>query len=77
MIASQGTGSNSILYKNFAALKQVTGADAIDFDDESCYDVASAVSFGQMCVGLGYKVTLCPYTNSSFWISVKINWVPV
>ncbi len=71
LIASQGTGSNSILYKNFAALKQATGADAIDFDDESCYDVASAVSFGQMCVGLGYKVTLCPYTNSSFWISVK------
>ncbi len=71
LINSQGTGANTVLYKNFAALKAATGADAVDFDDESCYDVASAVKFGQMCASMGYKVTLCPYTNSGFWSSVK------
>lgn len=72
LIKAQGTGSDTVLYKNFKALKDATGADAVNYDDESCYDVASAVSFGQMCGQMGYSdVTLCPYTNSSFWSSVK------
>lgn len=74
LINSQGTGSDTILYKNFKALKDATGADAVNYDDESCYDVASAVSFGKMCNQIGYSnITLCPYTNSSFWSSVKTN----
>lgn len=71
LINAQGTGTNSILYRNFLALKQATGADAVNYDDESCYDVASAVSFGEMCAKMGYKITLAPYTQSSFWRSVK------
>lgn len=72
LINSQGTGSNTNLYKNFKALLDATGADAINYDDESCYDVNSAVKFGQMCNSMGYKnVTLCPYTNSGYWSSVK------
>lgn len=71
LISAQGTGSSTVLYRNFAALKAATGADAVDFDDESCYDVSSMVNFGKMCANMGYKVTLCPYTNSSFWSSVK------
>lgn len=71
LINSQGTGPNSILYKNFQVLKSVTGADAVNYDDESCYDIASSVQFGQMCSTLGYKVTLCPYTNDYYWSSVK------
>jgi hypothetical protein len=71
LIGSQGTGPTSILYKNFSALKAaIPVTDAINFDDESNYDVASTVAFGVMLGDLGYKVTLCPYTNSTFWTSV-------
>jgi hypothetical protein len=71
LIASQGTGPASILYKNFAALKAaIPATDAVDFDDESNYDVASTVAFSIMLGDLGYKITLCPYTNSTFWTSV-------
>lgn len=74
LINSQGTGSGSILYRNFQALKNaVSGIDAINFDDEATYDVNSATSFGRMLNGLGYKVTLAPYTNQSYWVQLKNN----
>ncbi|BDI32752.1 hypothetical protein CCAX7_48030 [Capsulimonas corticalis] len=74
LIASQGTGSGSILYRNFQALKNaVPGIDAINYDDEQTYDVGSATSFGQMVNALGYKVSLAPYTNQSYWVQVKHN----
>jgi hypothetical protein len=69
LIQSQGTGPDSILYKNFAALKQaIPTIDAIDFDDESLYDQATTVAFSQMLYGLGYNVTFCPYTEMQFWV---------
>ena len=67
LIAAQGTGPTSVLYKNFQTLKQVTGADAIDFDDESTYDLGSSTAFGNMLWGLGYSITLAPYTNMTYW----------
>ena len=72
LIASQGTGTTSTLYKNFKALKTaIPSIDAIDFDDESTYDVASSVNLAVMLKDIGYNVTLCPYTNSSYWTSVS------
>lgn len=71
LIKKDGTGSNTVLYRNFAALIEATGADAVDFDDESAYDSDSMIKFGKMCVNMGAKVTLCPYTRSSFWKTVK------
>ena len=71
LIAAQGTGSGSILYRNFLALKNATGADAIQFDDETTYDVNSMVAFGNMLAAIGLKVTLCPYTQQAFWVNVK------
>jgi len=71
LINTQGTGPGSVLYKNFQALINAAKIDAIQFDDEQTYDATSAVSFGRMLVGLGVKVTLCPYTAQSFWVSVK------
>jgi len=71
--AGSGTGPDSILYRNFQLLKQITGADAANFDDESAYDLASATAFGKMLAGLGYKITFAPYTNRSFWASLKTN----
>ncbi len=68
LIASSGTGPNSILYKNFKALKAaIPSIDAIDFDDESNYHVESAVKFGVMLADLDYKITFAPYTAKSFW----------
>ncbi|MBN9686184.1 MULTISPECIES: discoidin domain-containing protein [unclassified Corallococcus] len=68
-----GTGTNSILYRNFQALKAVTGADAVNFDDESAYDLAPTTQFGQMLIGQGFKITFAPYTQQAFWRGLKDN----
>ncbi|MBN2534051.1 MAG: dockerin type I repeat-containing protein [Spirochaetales bacterium] len=66
-----GTGPETAWYRNFAKLKELTGADAVDFNDENSYDVDAMVKLGRMLDNIGYKVTLCPYNNTSVWISVK------
>src|SRR6266478_4263308 len=70
LMNSQGTNTSSIFYQNFLALKNATGATVADFDDETLYDVTTTVKFGQMLSSIGYKVTLCPYTNPTFWQNV-------
>ena len=68
LINRHGVGSGTILYKNFKALKNaIPEIDAVNNDDEYCYDVATAVKFHQMMYELGYKTTVAPYTNRSFW----------
>ncbi len=71
MIRQDGVGEDTLLYRNFKALIDATGADAVNYDDESCYDIDSAYKFGQMCESMGVKVTLCPYTNMTFWVNLK------
>lgn len=71
LITKQGTGSDSILRRNFLALKNATGADAIQFVDEKTYDVSSAVAFGNMIAGLGMQVTLRPCAHQDFWAAIK------
>ena len=72
LVASQGTGPGSILYKNFQALKNaVPGIDAINDDDEQTYDLNSSTNFADMLGALGYKFTLVPYQNQSFWVNLK------
>jgi len=70
LVDSQGTGPDSVLYKDFAAVKAALPIDAIDFDDENSYDSSSTVKFAVMLGKLGYKVTMNPYTNADYWISV-------
>ena len=71
LINSQGTGTNSILYRNFKALKDaIPEIDAVNNDDEHCYDADAAVKFHTMMYDLGYKTTVAPYTNKSFWQSL-------
>jgi len=70
LVDSQGVGKNSILYKDFAAIKAALPIDAIDFDDENSYDSASTIKFAVMLGKLGYNVTMNPYTNNSYWTSV-------
>jgi len=76
LVRSQGTGPDSILYKTFAALKAAIPAiDAIDFDDENSFDLATTVKFGVMLGKLGYHVMPDPYFNAAYWTQVvsKIN----
>lgn len=71
LVNSQGTGPDSILYKDFAALKAaIPSLDAIDFDDENSYNTPTTVAFGVMLGNLGYHVVPDPYTNSNYWINV-------
>ena len=71
LIADQGFSQRSILYRNFKALKDALPAiDAVNNDDENCYDVSSAVRFHVMMAQLGYKTTIAPYTNRQFWQSL-------
>ncbi len=70
LVDSQGTGKKSILYKDFAAIKAALPIDAIDFDDENSYDSESMTKFAVMLGNLGFHVTMNPYTNNSYWISV-------
>jgi len=71
LVKSQGTGPNSILYKDFQALKAAIPAlDAVDFDDENSYDLATTVQFSVMLGNLGYHVLPDAYTNNSYWTSL-------
>lgn len=70
LVDSQGTGKKSILYKDFAALAAALPIDAIDLDDENGYDSESTIKFALMLGKLGYHVTINPYTNNTYWISV-------
>jgi hypothetical protein len=71
-INADGTGSNTILFRNFQALKAKLPIDGIQFDDEVTYDRSTMVRFAKMLKdGIGLWISLCPYNNQSFWVGVK------
>jgi hypothetical protein len=71
LVRSQGTGMDSILYKDFAALKAaIPSLDAIDFDDENSFDSPTTIEFGVMLGNLGYKVNPDAFNNNSYWQNV-------
>jgi len=71
LVDAQGTGPNSILYKDIVALQTAIPAlDALDFDDENSYDAPSTIAFGVMVGKLGLKVTPDPYVNNTYWEDV-------
>ena len=74
LVNEQGTGEQSILYRNFKALKEAIPAiEAINNDDEHTYDVATATAFHVMLYDLGFKTTIAPYMRKSFWQSLVNN----
>jgi Concanavalin A-like lectin/glucanases superfamily/Secretion system C-terminal sorting domain len=74
LIATEGTGENSVLYRNFKALKEMIPAfDAVNFDDESTYDEPSSTQFAIMLADIGFKVTLVPYTAHTYWSDLAKN----
>jgi len=71
LVTAQGTGTSSILFRNFAALKAaIPSVDAFDFDDENSFDQASTVQFAVMLGGLGFHVVPDPFSNAAYWTSV-------
>ncbi|HEX8083477.1 MAG TPA: hypothetical protein VF529_04250 [Solirubrobacteraceae bacterium] len=69
LIKLHGTGSDTELYRNFAALRQaIPEIDGIDFDDEEGVDPATIVPLAQMLHEIGYEVTFCPYAEQDTWI---------
>ena len=71
LIEQHGTAPDSILYRNFAALREALPmVDAVNYDDESNYDVDSTIALSLMLADLGYKITFVPYTVPQFWVDV-------
>ena len=71
LVKTQGTGPNSILYKDFQALKAAIPAlDAIDFDDENSFNSPTTIAFGVMLGQLGYHVAPDAFDNASYWMNV-------
>jgi hypothetical protein len=71
LMASPGPSSSTNIYRNFAALKAAWNLDAVNNNDEALYHVPSTVTFAKMIGAIGYKYTLCPYTNINFWTSLR------
>ena len=71
LIATNGSSSSTVLYKNLSALVTALGINAICSDDEQTYDSSSTIAFGQMCSAVGMHFTLCPYNNRSYWHAVQ------
>jgi len=71
LVNSQGTGQDSILCKDFAALKAAIPAlDAIDFDDENSFNSSTTIAFGVMLGQLGYHVAPDAFDNNGYWENV-------
>ncbi|HTC92943.1 MAG TPA: malectin domain-containing carbohydrate-binding protein [Terriglobales bacterium] len=71
LVTSQGTGPNSVLFKDFQALKQaIPAVDAIDFDDENNFDATTTIQFAVMLGNLGYHVMPDAFDNSGYWKSL-------
>lgn len=77
-----GTGRDSTLYKNFAALRaNLPSVDGIDLDNEEVPpsmtpDVRSRFAdamdqFTKMLIGIGFEITFCPFNvdDMGFWNS--------
>lgn len=71
LIEKEGSSSTSMLYKNFKALKEaIPEIVAVNNDQEQDYDLTTALRFHRMMFDLGYKTTIAPYMNSSYWQSL-------
>lgn len=71
LIDRDGTGEETILYRNFKALHDmIPEIDAVNNDQEQDYDANNTIKFHKMMHSLGWKTTIAPYTNKSFWQTV-------
>ncbi|OAA56255.1 hypothetical protein SPI_07866 [Niveomyces insectorum RCEF 264] len=71
LMRSPGAGTDTPIYRNFVALREAWGLDAVNDDDESIYDASSKAAFAKMLGTAGYHYTVAPYTNGNFWVNLK------
>ena len=70
LVNTQGTGTSSILYRNFKALKDaIPAVIAVNNDIEHDYEANSQSLFHIMLYDIGFKTTIAPYTNKGYWES--------
>lgn len=68
LINAHGTGEGTMLYKNFKALKEaIPEIEAVNNDQEQCYDLETAKKFHRMMGDLGMTTTIAPYTQKTYW----------
>lgn len=68
LMAEYGQSPDNPLFKGWQTLKELTGADAINHDDEKTFDVESTTEFILMTEKLGFGHTFVPYNNlDEFW----------
>ena len=67
-IKAHGTDENTMLYRNFKALKEaIPEIEAVNNDQEQDYDLETAIKFHSMLAKIGYKTTVAPYMNRNYW----------
>lgn len=79
LIRKYGSGEETMLYRNFKALKEaIPEIVAVNNDQEQDYDLETAVEFHQMMAELGYKTTVAPYMNRNYWrdLVARLNETP-
>lgn len=70
LVRSEGTGENSILYRNFKALKDaIPAVIAVNNDIEHEYEAETQAQFHVMLYDIGFKTTIAPYMNKQYWDS--------
>lgn len=73
-IDENGTGEETMLYRNFKALREaIPEVVAVNNDQEQDYDVDAATAFHLMLAEIGFKTTIAPYTNKRFWQRLVAN----
>ena len=65
-----GIAAGSTLYGIAKVFREDLGIDAVCIDDESVYNSASIIKFGQLLGGLNMHMTLCPFTRPVYWKEV-------
>ncbi|KAL1896327.1 hypothetical protein Sste5346_004711 [Sporothrix stenoceras] len=75
LLQRDGAGPDTVLARNFGALRKAWTLDAFNNDDESVYDVASTLKLAEMLGdpdGAAFPhYTAAPYTNMRFWTAVR------
>ena len=68
LVEQYGTGPETVLYRNFKALKEaLPEIEAVNNDQEQDYDLNSCVAFHRMLADIGYKTSIAPYMNKEYW----------
>jgi hypothetical protein len=70
LIDRYGAGPGNPLYVSLQVLNSVLSLDAVNYDDESEYDLASSTDLASMGADVGMHVSICPYTNQSYWVEL-------